>query len=256
VKIAAAGRRVNDVDRGATREIHFSALPRFREKLLLGVGPTLGYAYLRLLRATMKLEHRNVEALDRARRVNGHYILAFWHSRVVMMPYGYLHGRLVALTSRHHDGRILAGVLRRFGMSIASGSSTGGGAQGLREVLRYVKQGFDVGITPDGPRGPRRRAKDGVVAVARISGLPIMPASFSANPAKRLASWDRTLLPRPFSKGLYIYGEPILVNRDASVDEQARALARLECELDRLTDLADREVGLPVEAPQSTVESR
>jgi lysophospholipid acyltransferase (LPLAT)-like uncharacterized protein len=225
-------------------------LPGFRERLLLRCGPFLGYAYLRLLRATMRLEHRNVEALDRARARSGHYILAFWHSRVVMMPYGYLHGRLVALTSLHTDGQVLAGVLRRFGMRIASGSSTRGGAQGLREVLRHVRDGCDVGITPDGPRGPRRRAKDGVVVAARVTGLPIQPVAFSANPARRLASWDRTLVPRFFSRGLYIYGEPIVVERDASVEEQGRVLSRLEIELDRLTDLADREVGLGVEDPR------
>jgi lysophospholipid acyltransferase (LPLAT)-like uncharacterized protein len=210
------------------------------------IVPRVGYAYIRLLRLTMRVEYRNREVLDRA----GQYILIFWHSRFVMMPYCYPGDRMVVLNSQHRDSRMLVKILERFGIEGVWGSSTSGGARGLRELLRRVKQGYDVGITPDGPRGPRRRLKSGVVATARLSGLPIIPVTFSARPAKRLRSWDRTLLPLPFARGLFVYGEPVTIPRDADETASEQARSALEREMDRLTDLADGEVGTQVEPPR------
>jgi lysophospholipid acyltransferase (LPLAT)-like uncharacterized protein len=196
---------------------------------------------------TMRIEYRHADVLDRVRREHGHYILAFWHSRFVLMPFAYPGGRIVVLVSRHRDGRMTGEILRRFGLECAWGSSTAGGAGALRDILRRVRAGYDVGVTPDGPRGPRRRAKPGVVATARLSGLPIVPVAFSACPARRLRSWDRTLVPRFFARGLFVYGEPIRVDRAADAEGQAASRERVEAELDRLTDLADAAVGTPPE---------
>ena len=225
-----------------------------RERLLEAVAPRVGYAYIRLLRLTMRLRYRNRDALDEARRQGGQYVLAFWHSRLVMMPYCYPDRRLVTLSSEHRDSRMLARVMARFGLVQAWGSSTQGGTSGMRQLLRRVRDGYDVGFTPDGPRGPRRRVQPGVIAVSRLAGKPIVPVAFSARPARRLRSWDRTLLPYPFGRGLFVYGDPILVPREAGQEEQERFRLRLENELDRLTDMADREIGMPVESPRPPAE--
>lgn len=225
------------------------------ERLKFAVLPRLGYGYIRLLQRTMKLEYRNREVIDRIRVDPGAYILTFWHSRFVMMPYGYIGDRLVSLSSTHRDSRMLAQILRHFGFASAWGSSTEGGARGLRQVLRHVRDGYDVSFTPDGPRGPRRRVKAGVVATAKLTGLPIVPTSFSAFPARRLRSWDRTLLPRPFSRGVYAYGEPIRVDRRADDAEIERVRLAVEQELDRLTDGLDEECGIGPEEPRTPVES-
>jgi hypothetical protein len=195
----------------------------------------------------MRIDYENREALDRARATAGQYILAFWHSRFVMMPYAHPRGRIVVLTSRHRDAQRLVRILDRLGIETVHGSSSDGGAAGLREMLHRVREGCHVGLTPDGPRGPRRRAKPGVVAAARLSGLPIIPVAFSARPARRLRSWDRTLLPCPWSRGLFVYGDPIHVARRADEQERQRLLARVESEINRVTDLADREVGIATE---------
>jgi lysophospholipid acyltransferase (LPLAT)-like uncharacterized protein len=219
-------------------------------RLRMAVVPRVGYAYIRLVRATMRIEYRNREALDVARRDTGRYILAFWHSRFVMMPYAYPGARVVVLSSRHADSLMLARVLERFGIEHAWGSSTEGGSRGLRELVRRMREGCDGGFTPDGPRGPRRRVKPGVLAAAKLAGAPVVPVSFSARPARRLGSWDRTLLPLPFGRGLFVYGEPMSIPRDASDEALAGAARRLEVELDRLTDDADRAVGIPPEEPR------
>ncbi len=226
-----------------------SSLKLAAERLLLGVVPPLGYAYIRLLEGTMKLRYRGNEVLDAARRDRGHYILAFWHSRFLMMPYSYPGPRLVVLLSQHHDAEILARILRRFDLDVSRGSTSRGGAAGLRSIVRKAREGCDVGLAPDGPRGPRRRAAPGTISLARWSGLPIIPVTFSAAPARRLRSWDRTLIPRPFARGLFVYGAPLWVPREADAAEQEKLRLGLERELDRITDLADRETGVGLEDP-------
>jgi len=206
---------------------------------LFNIAPPVAHAYIRLLHTTMRIEVRGAEVLEAARRDPGQYILCFWHSRFVLMPYCYPGPRIVVLSSNHRDAEALVRILRKFGIEQARGSSTEGGATGLRQILRKVAQGCDVGLTPDGPRGPRRRAQPGVVAVARLTGLPIIPVTFSASPSRRLRTWDRTLLPRFFSTGVFVYGRPVAVPRDASVAVQEEKRLALESELDRITDLAD-----------------
>ncbi len=226
-----------------------------RDRLISALAPRVAYAYILLLRATVRLQYHNREVLEQIGDGPGHgqHILAFWHSRFVMMPYGCMPKRIVALISMHRDSRMLGDILERFGVTLAFGSSTVGGARGLREVLRKVQDGYDVGIAPDGPQGPRRRIKPGLLTVARLTGLPIVPLGFSARPARRLASWDRTLVPYPFGRAVFLYGDPIRVPRDSSDAERDRLQVLLEAELDRVTDLADMRVGLQVEEVRPAV---
>ncbi|HUC43918.1 MAG TPA: lysophospholipid acyltransferase family protein [Candidatus Sulfotelmatobacter sp.] len=222
-------------------------MTRAAEWLLLNVAPPIAHAGIRLLHATMRIEFRGQEILEACRRDPGRYILCFWHSRFVLMPYCYPGPRIVVLSSTHRDAEALVRILRKFGIEQARGSTTSGALTGMRQILRKVEDGCDVGLTPDGPRGPRRRVQPGVVAVARFTGLPIVPVTFSASPARRLRSWDGTLVPRFFSKGLFLYGTPITVPRAARPAAQEEARLRLEAELDRITDLADDTMGIPRE---------
>jgi len=230
-------------------------MSRLSEKLLFALAPRIGYWYIRLLRATMRIEFRNREALEAARNHGGQYVLTFWHSRFVMMPYCYPDERLVVLHSQHRDAQLLVGIMKRFGLAQAWGSTTRGGAGGVRDILRRIRQGYDVGITPDGPKGPRRRVQPGVVAIARLAGVAIVPVSFSARPFRRLGTWDGTLLPFPFGRGLFLYGEPIVIPREADDAAQAGFVAKLEQSLDQLTDQADAAIGIPPEGPRPEVES-
>ena len=224
-------------------------MKRTRQRLVEALAPPLAYSYLRLLGATMRLEFRHRERMEQAGADGGTRILAFWHSRLVLMRLAFP-GKVVSLSSRHRDSRMLAEVNRRWGVEQAWGSSSEGGARGLRQVLHRMRDGYDVAWTPDGPKGPCRRVQAGVIAAARLSGRPIVPVTLSARPSRRLNSWDRTLLPYPFGRGLYLYGEPFTVARDADDAEQERLQLHLESELDRLTDLVDREIGIPVEEPR------
>lgn len=204
----------------------------------------LAVVYVRLLYLTVRIEHVGRESLLEARRQAGAVVLSVWHSRLVMIPTIHRDADLTVLVSTHGDGRRLGRLFRTLGFDLAFGSSTRGGALGMREALRAASRGHAIGLAPDGPRGPRRVAKPGVVALARLSGLPILPVAFSSRPSRRLKSWDRMLIPFPFGRGVIVYGEAIHVPRHADAAEQARLLSLVDQALDRVTDEADRRMGV------------
>ena len=226
-----------------------------RERLAMWLIPWAGYLYMRLVRATSRIEFRGADALDRARASSGQFILSFWHSRFPMMQYVYPDGKMAVLVSQHRDAQLIGRLLALHGHTIIHGSSTRGGMAAMRALLRAVRDGSDLSITPDGPKGPRRRAKSGVVTAAKLSGLAVVPVTFSARQALRLRSWDQTLVPRPFCSGLFLYGDPIHVPRDLDADGEEAYRLRIEEALDRLTDEADRETGIGPESPRDPPES-
>jgi hypothetical protein len=207
--------------------------------LLLG---QLAALLLRLLGSTWRVRIEGPDPL-----VPGHapVVAAFWHRNVLIASHHYRNRGFSAAVSRSRDGDRITALLRALGYrQPPRGSSTRGGAAALRELFRQVRAGTTVSIQPDGPQGPPRVAKIGVVTLARLTRRPITPVSFSARPCIRFRSWDGTLLPLPFARVLCRYGEPIAVPVDA--DDAAEELARqaLDRTLDELTDDLDRRVGL------------
>ena len=119
-------------------------------------------------------------------------------------------------------------------------SEGGGGA--LRELEKVIPHVEGVGITPDGPRGPRHEVQPGVIEIARLSGAAVVPVTFAAHPAWEMSSWDRFLVPRPFARGLFLYGEPMAIPRRADDGQRAALRSRLEQTLTDLTRRAERDV--------------
>ncbi len=187
------------------------------------------------------------------------FILAFWHGRLLMMPYCWPGGKpMNMLISKHRDGDFIAQIISYFGLGVLRGSSAksgkhdkgGGGA--FRAMLRLLGRGEYAGITPDGPRGPRMRAGDGIIALARLSGAPVIPVSYATVFRIHARSWDRFLIALPFSRGVFIWGEPINVPRDADAQMIEHVRRTIEDSLNRITAEADVMCGhAPVEpAPE------
>ncbi len=221
------------------------------ERIALSVVPPLASAYIRLLRHSMRISFQGREVIERVQEESGSYILAFWHSRFLLMPYAYPGRRMTVLSSWHRDAELLVRTLRTFGYEFARGSTTKGGSGGLRALVRALRSGSDSGITCDGPHGPRRRVQPGVIMAARMSGCPIIPVAFSAAPARRLLTWDRMMVPRPFSRGVFRYGNLFEVPRGADHVERERLRRSLEDILDRITDEVDLETGVGPEEPRA-----
>ncbi len=181
------------------------------------------------------------------------FILAFWHGRLLAMPEfrrRCLRNRRVAvLSSTHRDGLVSAATMRRYGLDVIPGSSRRGGSQGLRRLVAWVRDGRSAAITPDGPRGPRMRARAGVLMLARLADAPIVPVAFSTTRGRSLGSWDRMLLPLPFGRGVFVIGSPIRVPRDADDDAVARLHAELEAALTAAMIAADAACGRDSPSP-------
>jgi lysophospholipid acyltransferase (LPLAT)-like uncharacterized protein len=132
--------------------------------------------FLRLLHASLRVRHVGLSRTTRTPQ----YILTFWHMHLLLMLHARYRKPISALVSQSKDGEIIARVFNWYGVSSARGSSTRGGSSALRDMIRIARSGGNLAITPDGPRGPAQIAKQGVVAAAQATGLPILPVAFMA----------------------------------------------------------------------------
>lgn len=163
-------------------------------------------------------------------------IYAVWHNRLLLcmkMYFGYVrkHNRtsgVALLISPSKDGAWSAAIHERFGAQSVRGSTNRRGGQALRELLRWARRGYDIGLTPDGPRGPRYVVQEGVMSLAQITGLPILPVSYKLNWKIRLKSWDQLLIPLPFARCEMIFEKPIFVPRDCTDDQREVLRQQLE----------------------------
>lgn len=162
-------------------------------------------------------------------------IYVLWHGR--LLPLGYRHRRqgVVGLISRSKDGEYLAGALERWGFGAVRGSSSRGGMEALRGLVRETRKGRSLAITPDGPRGPRQKLKSGVLVAAQLSGLPIIPVSATADRGWWPERWDRFLVPKPFARVRIRYAQPVWVPRDADERMLNDIGGSLEAQLNQMT---------------------
>jgi lysophospholipid acyltransferase (LPLAT)-like uncharacterized protein len=221
-----------------------------RAKFSLGVASWLIAAYARLIWATGRWQVEGREHLLRLHDEGRPSFAAFWHGRILVMPFAWhRRSKFHMLISSHMDGRIIAGAVSYFGIEWIAGSSSDGGGAALRAMLRHLKAGDGVGITPDGPDGPAMRAKPGIVVAARLAHAAVLPVSYATRWRRILGSWDRFHLPLPFSRGIMIYGAPVEIG-DAG-DPAAIEAARLHVEqsLNAITAEADRRMGHDAVAP-------
>jgi lysophospholipid acyltransferase (LPLAT)-like uncharacterized protein len=197
----------------ARDQAKFSVLPFLQSRVLsplLRVLVTVMGASLR-----WRIEDPSGLLVDTPR---GAMIFAFWHNRLFLMPYLFRkhwrtrqHDRVAVLVSASRDGERLARVLSRFDLVCVRGSSSRRGTEALRELTRLVQQGYDAGITPDGPRGPKYRVQEGVISLAQLTGAPITPVSYVLTRKITFRSWDAFFVPLPLSRATLRIGAPITV---------------------------------------------
>jgi lysophospholipid acyltransferase (LPLAT)-like uncharacterized protein len=193
----------------------------------------LGSWALRLLAMTLRIRVEDPGVLGEHVR-QGPFILVFWHNRLLLVPVAWNQFFVrkgpcgVAMTSTSRDGELIAQFLGRFGIGSVRGSATRRGSAALRELARFLKNGHDVAITPDGSRGPLYEMKPGVALLAQLSGRPVLPLSFEFSSAWRLKSWDRFYIPKPFSRVTFLIGKPHVVPRTSTPEEFEAERVRCE----------------------------
>lgn len=196
------------------------------------------YFSLRALAATIRFKLD-----DRSQFFNGEpkekLIFALWHNRLALSPVLYRRfvlkyapqRRLAGMVSASRDGGLLADVLERFSIEPVRGSSSRRGPQALFEMTTRAGQGYDLAITPDGPRGPRYEVQEGVIATAQLTGLPIVPMSYHVNWKIQLHSWDKFQAPLPFACCEITVGRIIRVPRETTDAQREELRKQLEAEL-------------------------
>jgi len=201
---------------------------RFKDRLIVW-SVTL---VIRFLRASVRWTYIGSDI----RPENTPCIISSWHSRLLFTPLllGKRQGPLII--SDHRDGELISAVFASFGLEASRGSSSTGGAKALLKVIRMAKEGHSPGITPDGPRGPAQVVKNGVAQIAIKSGLPIVAVCYATDRYWRLSSWDKFYIPKPFSKGIVVVGEPLYAN----TNETAQAFTmRIQQAMDTTQTKAD-----------------
>jgi hypothetical protein len=217
---------------------------RWRDLGRSSVVVALGRIAVRLLGASLRVVEVRAAAVDALWAARRPVIYVMWHGRVLMMPYLYGHRRVHVLTSRARDGELLSRFVQGFGLRVVRGSSSRGGAQALRGLARALRQdGAEAFVVPDGPRGPRGVVQPGVVFLAKLTGVPVVPIGFGASRCTVFGSWDRFQVPHPFARAAVVFGEPIRVEPDADDALLARRRREVEAALDRVNAEADRLAG-------------
>jgi hypothetical protein len=210
-------------------------------------GP-VGRAFVAGLFSTIRITRSGAEAVDELRFSGQNVVFVFWHGQLLPLVHAHRDQGIVVLISEHADGEIITRIVVRHGFGAARGSSTRGGSRGLRELIRAARSGRDLALTPDGPRGPARELKPGALVAAKMTGLPVVPLAVGADRAWYADSWDRFMVPRPFTRVRIAYGVPRTVPRDARGARLAETAAELQAELERLS----QEVGDPRASPKGS----
>lgn len=214
-------------------------LLRIKRNLIKAVVPTLASILIKGLHKTIRWQFYGLENI---KDIKTPVIFAFFHGRMAMLYFLYKKIKrenfgLKMILSPHFDGELGAKIIKKFGIGSIAGSSSKKSLQLLRNIAKL--ENCDIGITPDGPRGPNESVKTGVIYISKIKNYPIVPVVYSVNKFKTLNSWDNFMVPLPFAKGIYLVGAPFYVPDDTPSDDFDKYAAELEERMKMLKMQAD-----------------
>lgn len=212
--------------------------PKWSQRVVAGTI----FGVERLLTSTLRMSWDDRAGFV-AGAVAGPVIFCLWHNRLALCMYVWRdyvrrqvrEKRLAALISASKDGALLAATLERFGVQPVRGSSSRRGAQAMLELTSWLERGYNLAITPDGPRGPRYAVQPGVALLAQVTGAPVIPISYRARPKLTTGSWDQFQIPLPFSQCEIILEKPICIPRSATDEEREALRQRIEETLRAIT---------------------
>jgi lysophospholipid acyltransferase (LPLAT)-like uncharacterized protein len=212
-----------------------------RQRVILRVIIWLGYWIIRAIGPTLRV---CISSEDGAQETLGQRPLigSFWHSCIIPATYLCRDLGVRVMSSNSYDGEYMGRIIHKFGFVAVKGSSSRNAVRALLGLRRALGEGWSVAFTLDGPRGPRHKVKPGPVALGRSSGVPLTMFHAAVDKAWVLNSWDRMMIPMPFSKVLVRFGTLIRVPGDAGDEEVARYTEELQAALDRVCEFAEANV--------------
>lgn len=196
-----------------------------KSQLVIFLAAGIIYFYIKLVKITSRWEVVNYKVAEEY--ASKPAIVAFWHSRLLMIPpFVPRKAKINVVISHHSDGELIAKVQSFFGFKTIRGSSSKGGVKALREIIQAKKRGEIIVITPDGPRGPAQKVGGNAAEIAKLLELPIIPVTYSFKNAKIANTWDSFLIPRPFGKGVFAVGTPIMPENANTLENALNELTK------------------------------
>jgi len=212
-----------------------SALRKIRHNLTGIIGKWILWLWAKSARTTVLGEERYKELRSKKKPV----IILVWHGRIFFAPYFFRRRGIMPLVSPSEDGEIIAQIITRWGYKTLRGSSSHSIIRAWNEMKRELEKGGELIIVPDGPRGPGRKMKPGAIKLAKETGAHLVPFTFSSSKGKTLKSWDHFLIPRPFTRFVAVYGNPIAIESNLSDEELGKKLQEVEDYMSSLDQQAD-----------------
>ena len=202
--------------------------------------PYVLFVILYLIGKTLRVQIINRDLESRLEKQGKAIIYTFWHGRMLYFPYLYrFSGKSTILTSPSKDGEIVARTAKIFGFSSIRGSSFKKGGSALLKMARGIKEGKSVTVVGDGSRGPLYKVQEGIINLAYLTDVPILPVAYGAKNKIQLNSWDRFIIPIPFSKIKVMYGDPVYVDKNKKERNLQGKLEELEKKLKEITQAVD-----------------
>lgn len=215
---------------------------KFTEQLLKKILIPAAVFIFRIIAFTYRIKEINGHKITPYQGKEKKYIYGFFHSQLLAHIYFYRNTKIVSLASLHKDGEIAAIVAQKFGITIVRGSSTRGGVEALLGLKKYINEGYDAALTVDGPRGPAGIVNNGVIYLAKLTGKEIVPCCFVCDKNIRLKSWDRFMVPLPFSNGIFNFGKPIKIPKNIKEEDISIYKEKIQKELVRINSEAEEKV--------------
>jgi hypothetical protein len=220
------------------------------KNFLIEIAAIIIFSITRLINILSFPKILNGEIIKQLDKQNNPAIYVFWHGRFALMNFiKPKNMKAYGVVSKHTDGELIARVIKKFGFESIRGSTNRvlgengkpakdrGGTKAIRDCIKILKQNNILFITPDGPRGPERKFKENLLFIAKMSGAPVVPISFTCKQAIKLNTWDRFLYPLPFSKPIIKCGEPFYINKNATEEEMQQTALKIEQKLNELSNI-------------------
>ncbi|MBT3776728.1 MAG: lysophospholipid acyltransferase family protein [Pelagibacteraceae bacterium] len=200
------------------------------------------FLYIKLVSATSVIVEKNTHNPEYYWNNNKPFILAFWHSQLMMISFCWKSNtKINILASGHSDGRFGAIVGNYFKLNNIQTSSTEKTIS-LKPIFKLLKNSNYIGITPDGPRGPNKKVSDGIIKISKTTQVPIIPVGYASSKFNQLKSWDSFLITKPFSKCAFVWGESISIPKNCTENEIEELKNKLEIKINNCVDLAKKEI--------------
>jgi lysophospholipid acyltransferase (LPLAT)-like uncharacterized protein len=214
-------------------------LKELKRKILRVTGNHLLSGSVNLLCRSLTINIVNGTSAGELENMNQNYVLAFWHSTMLVPWYLNRNKNYVGLTSKSKDGDLLARVLNKWNYCVVRGSSSSGGDEALNLMVDYARNKSSIAVTPDGPKGPARRMKAGAVIAAKRGNVPLLLLGVGYKKNRKLKSWDRFEIPKFFSRVNVVYSEPIYISSELSYEETSEMIQNCENKLNELQRTAE-----------------